>query len=238
MHIMSYNIQHGTDLDGQLDLERIAKVITASQGTIIGLQEVDKFYSERSDFKNQAKELATLLNFHYCYGANLNLEPTNGRTENRQYGIAILSKYPIVKSEHILLSSYGKEQRGVLGATIDKDGVQINIYNTHLGLDVPSRITQINELIDITAKFQGPKVLLGDLNTDPQSEEIQSLLKLTDFVDSFKNIRNANTFPSNEPNQRIDYIFTNTDIEILNQIVIHSDASDHLPIMIEISTTL
>lgn len=237
MHIMSYNIQHGTGLDGKLDLERIAKVITASKGTIIGLQEVDKFYSERSDFKDQAKELAKLLNFHYCYGANLNLQSTNDQAKNRQYGVAILSKYPIIKSEHLLLSSYGKEQRGVLSATIDKNGVQMNIYNTHLGLDVPSRTTQIDELIDITTRFQGPKVLLGDFNTDPQSKEIQSFLKLTDFVDSFKNISKANTFPSNDPNQRIDYIFTNTDIELLNQKVINSNASDHLPIMIEISIT-
>ena len=238
MNIISYNIHHGVGLDGKLSLKRIANLITESSGTIIGIQEVDKFYSDRSNFEDQAKELATLLNFHYCYEANISLEPTDGNTKDRQYGIAILSKYPIIKSEHILLSSYGKEQRGVLSATIDINGVYITVYNTHLGLDVPSRITQVNELIDITARFQGPKVLLGDFNTEPGSEEIQLLLNNTDFVDSFKNIKNANTFPSIDPNKRIDYIFTSAHIRNANQKVIHSSASDHLPIITKLTITL
>lgn len=233
MRIISYNIHHGTDLDGKLDLERIAKLIHESKATIIGLQEVDKYYGERSDFKDQAKELAKLLNFHYCYGVNLNLEPTENNINNRQYGIATLSKYPIINAEHIFLNSYGKEQRGVLSATIEKSGMQMNIYNTHLGIDVPSRSSQINELIHITAKFQGPKVLLGDFNTEPCSKEIQLLLNNTVFIDSFKNVENANTFPSNDPHQRIDYIFTSSNIKNANQRVIHSSASDHLPIITE-----
>lgn len=73
--VMSYNIHHGVGIDGQLSLQRIADVIRDSGAEIVGLQEVDRHYGERSDFKDQAKELADLLGYHYAYGANLDLEP-------------------------------------------------------------------------------------------------------------------------------------------------------------------
>ena len=117
--VMSYNIHHAVGIDGQLSLQRIADVIRDSGAEIVGLQEVDRHYGERSDFKDQAKELAGLLGYHYAYGANLDLEPGEGQTNNRQYGTAIVSKYPILRSENTWLSSFGKEQRGVLHAVIN-----------------------------------------------------------------------------------------------------------------------
>ncbi|MGG4342090.1 endonuclease/exonuclease/phosphatase family protein [Paenibacillus lautus] len=59
--VMSYNIHHGVGLDEQLSLQRIAEVIRDSGAEIVVLQEVDRFYGERSDFQDQAKELAGLL---------------------------------------------------------------------------------------------------------------------------------------------------------------------------------
>ena len=43
------------------DLERIAKVIEDSGAEIIGLQEVDNHWAERSNFEDQAKWLADRL---------------------------------------------------------------------------------------------------------------------------------------------------------------------------------
>ena len=50
--VMSYNIHHAVGQDGILDLERIAKVIEDSGAEIIGLQEVDNHWSERSQFES------------------------------------------------------------------------------------------------------------------------------------------------------------------------------------------
>lgn len=234
--VMSYNIHHGVGLDNQLSLERIAGVIRDAGADIVGLQEVDRFYGERSGFQDQAKELAELLGYHYAYGANLDLAPAEGQTENRQYGTAIVSKYPILKSENVWLSSFGKEQRGVLHAVINVRGVHVDVYNTHLGLDVTSRLAQAQEIVDLASASgsEGPALLLGDLNAEPASEEVGLLLNSGLFVNSFEGVEDAYTFPVRNPSATIDYILTSPGVSHANQRVIQTEASDHLPIVTEV----
>ncbi|MGJ9458047.1 endonuclease/exonuclease/phosphatase family protein [Oceanobacillus sp. CF4.6] len=233
--VMSYNIYHGVGLDGELDLERIAELIQNADADIIGLQEVDRFYGDRSDFQDQTKELAKLLDYHYVYGANLNLDPAEGQEENRQYGTGILSKYPIIDSENIFLSSFGNEQRGLLRTKINLKGVHVNFFNTHLGLNVPERDTQVEEIIEVTSSIEDPSILVGDLNAEPDSEEFQLLLNKGNFVDTFAEVENSNTFPVVDPTKRIDYILTSPLIEFTNQEVIYTEASDHLPLVTELT---
>ncbi|WP_411843120.1 endonuclease/exonuclease/phosphatase family protein [Salinicoccus sp. HZC-1] len=232
--VMSYNIYHGVGEDEELNLERIADVIRDADAEIIGLQEVDRYYGERSDFEDQAKELADLLGYHYMYGANLELEPEGNQENNRQYGNAILSKYPIIESENIALTSDG-EQRGVQQTKINVRGVHVNVYNTHLGLDEKSRTTQIEEILNLASETHGPKLLFGDLNTEPTSPEYKELLAEDQFKDVFSGIENAETFPINNPEKRIDYIFASPDVAFDDQEVIQSNASDHLPIRSEVT---
>ncbi|MEC0240314.1 endonuclease/exonuclease/phosphatase family protein [Paenibacillus dokdonensis] len=232
--VMSYNIHHGVGLDDQLSLQRIANVIRDSGAEIVSLQEVDRFYGPRSDYKNQAEELAGSLGFHYAYGTNLDLEPDEGRASNRQYGTAILSKYHILRSENISLSSFGKEQRGALHAVVNLLGIQVDVYNTHLGLDVTSRTVQAQEIIDLASAIQGSKILMGDFNTEPDSSEFQMLLNSGLFVNSFQGIEDIYTFPVGIPSEMIDYILTSPAVLHSNQRVIHTEASDHLPIAVDL----
>lgn len=233
--VMSYNIHHGVGIDGQLSLQRIADVIRNSGAEVIGLQEVDRYYGARSDFKDQAKELAELLDYHYAYGANLDLAPAPGQTENRQYGTAILSKYPILEANNVFLSSFGKEQRGVLHAVVNVKGAPVNVYNTHLGLDTASRTAQVQEIIELASIHEGPSILVGDLNARPYYEEFQLLLQSGLFVNTFEGMEDAYTYPVINPAYTIDYILTSPGAEHTNQRVIHSEASDHLPIAADVT---
>src|SRR5699024_8480083 len=185
--VMSYNIQHGVGLDGKLNLERIAKVIKESEVDIVGIQEVDKFYGSRSDFQNQPKVLAELLDFDYVYGPNVIADPKGDRKEERQYGTAILTKYPIIKSKNTFLTS-DSEQRGVLHATIDVDGTSVNIFNTQLGLDPDERETQVNEIVEIMSEETGPQMVMGDFNARPIHDEIKLFLEKGKMKDTFQNI--------------------------------------------------
>ncbi|WP_211749328.1 endonuclease/exonuclease/phosphatase family protein [Paenibacillus sp. Marseille-Q4541] len=232
--VMSYNIHHGVDLNDQLSLQNIGDVIRDSGAEIVGLQEVDRFYGVRSDYKNQAEELAELLGYHYAYGANLDFEPDEGRTNNRQFGTAILSKHPILSSENMLLSSFGEEQRGALHAVVNLQGIHVDVYNTHLGLDVTSRTVQAQEIIDLASATQGPKILMGDFNAEPDSSEFQVLLNSGLFMNSFQGIEDVYTFPVGNPSEIIDYILTSPTVQLSNQRVIHSEASDHLPIAVDL----
>lgn len=228
---MSYNIHHGVGLDEVLDLKRIAQIIKETQANIIGLQEVDRFYGARSEFKDQAKELATLLNCDYHYAPNVKKSAEHPDDESHEYGIATFSRYPILSTKHILLESFGQEQRGVLKVTIDVEGETVSVYNTHLCLDSDNRYAQMTELIDMISDDPYPSILLGDFNAQPESDAITLLREQTDLIDTFEHISPAFTIPSNQPNRRIDYIFTSSSIKSENQTVIQTEASDHLPIL-------
>ncbi|MBS4192627.1 endonuclease/exonuclease/phosphatase family protein [Bacillus sp. FJAT-49705] len=231
---MSYNIHHAVGEDNVLDLERIASVIENSGAEIIGLQEVDNHWSERSDFENQAKWLADRLDMHYTYAANLDQDPLNPGEPRRQYGTAVLSKYPIIKEKNYPLTKIGHtEQRGLLETVINVKGHHLNFYNTHLALTTAEREVQIKEMIEIAGETNGPKVIMGDLNAKPDSNEMQPLF--SQYKDAFADQNDAYTIPASKPTSRIDYIFTSNEIQTANAEVISTLASDHLPIIAELT---
>ncbi|MFC0273278.1 endonuclease/exonuclease/phosphatase family protein [Metabacillus herbersteinensis] len=232
--VMSYNIHHAEGVEGVLDLERIAGIIEDSNTDIVGLQEVDNHWSDRSDFQDQARMLAERLGMFYTYAANLDRDPLTEGDHRRQYGTAILSKYPIIKSENHSLSKIGNtEQRGLLEATINVRGNHLHLYNTHLALTSAERELQVNETIEIASESKGPKVIMGDLNALPTSNELKPMM--SNYLDVFAEATpEANTYPAANPTKRIDYILTSDDIETVNTEVIPTLASDHLPITAEI----
>jgi len=234
LKVMSYNIHHGVGEDNVLDLQRIADLITEKQADVVGIQEVDRHYGARSNFEDQAKVLAEMLGYHYVYGANLDLPPAVDGQDRRQYGTAILSKYPIIQSQNYLLSSFGEEQRGLLEATINVKGNHVRVYNTHLGLDVPQRLAQVNEINDILSTKETPAILMGDLNAEPGVEEVELLRTGSNLVDVFQDADNANTFPVKNPSKRIDYIFVSEGVKFSGQQVLQSTYSDHLPIIVDL----
>lgn len=231
VNVMSYNIHHGEGVDGVLDLERIARIIEEGEADIVGLQEVDNHFSDRSDFQDQAKWLANRLGMFYTYAANLDYKPINDGEPRRQYGTAILSKYPILESENHLLPKIGNtEQRGLSEVTINVKGNHLHAYNTHLShLTSAERQIQMEEIIKITGESKGPKVIMGDLNATPESNEMK--LMYSNYIDAFANQNEAYTIPAENPTKRIDYIFTSNNIETNGARVIHTLASDHLPVM-------
>ncbi|MDQ3788793.1 MAG: endonuclease/exonuclease/phosphatase family protein, partial [Actinomycetota bacterium] len=125
--VLSFNIHHGAGEDGVYDLGRVADEIRRSGADVIGLQEVDRHYGARSQWADQPAELAELLGMHVVYAANLDLEPPAAGQPRRQYGTAILSRYPILESQNTLLPKGrpGEEQRGLLEAVVNVRGVHV-----------------------------------------------------------------------------------------------------------------
>lgn len=167
---------------------------------------------------------------YYVFGANLDQDPLTPGAPRRQYGTAVLSKYPILESQNYHLSSFGLEQRGLLETKINVKGNHIYFYTTHLGT-VEQRLPQVNEILQITGSRSGTKIVTGDFNSVPGSAPIQAMK--TVFKDGFADQNNTNTAPSNSPNARIDYIFTTNDITLINKEAFKGNpvASDHLPIV-------
>src|SRR5690606_27182116 len=89
MRVVSYNIRHGRGTDDQLDLQRTASVLRALQPDIVGLQEVDSSVT-RSERVAQADSLGKLLGMHASFGGFF-------AYQGGQYGMGVLSRYPIVR---------------------------------------------------------------------------------------------------------------------------------------------
>ncbi|NGP45577.1 endonuclease/exonuclease/phosphatase [Bacillaceae bacterium SIJ1] len=228
--VMSYNVHHAVGEDGVLDMDRIADVIRQSGAEIIGLQEVDRHWSERSDFVDQAKALADALGMHYVFGANLDFDPLAEGDERRQYGTAILSTYPILDSENVLLNSNG-EQRGLLRTKINIRGEHIQFYNTHLGLSTEERERQTAEIMQTSQTFSGPSIIVGDFNAEPDDVELDNIT--AEYEDAFADNNEAYTYSAANPTTRIDYIFHSDELNLQGAEVIDTLASDHLPIVAE-----
>lgn len=232
--VMTYNIHHAQGTDGVLDLQRVADVIEASGADVVGLQEVDRHYSARSDWVDQAAALAELLGWHAAYGANLDSPPPAGQTERSQYGTAVLSRYPIESAENThLYNADGKEQRGLLHATIDVRGQRLDFYSTHLehtSQDVRAR--QTAEIVDLVGD-EDPAVVVGDFNADPDSPELATLTAVFDDAWETAGIGPGYSYPAEDPHARIDNLYVTDGVRTVTAEVVTADpvASDHLPVV-------
>ena len=221
LKVLTYNIRHGLGMDNAVNLARIAWIIYVSGADICGLQEVDK-YNPRSKMLYQAKVLAKLTKMHFAFGANTRL------IGPAQYGNAVLCKFPIIDRHNYLLPG-GGEKRGLLKTIIDFQGEKINFFNTHLGLSQQDRIKQVQYIKHILSETAGRIIITGDLNEQPAGPAVNLLLE----DNNLQNCASAEvpelTFPSQQPQKKIDYIIVSCDFEVINNRVISSLTSDHLP---------
>jgi endonuclease/exonuclease/phosphatase family metal-dependent hydrolase len=237
IRVMSYNIHHGQGVDDRLNLNRVAAEIGHSGADIVGLQEVDRHWSERSDFADQAADLARDLNMHVVYGANLDLDPLNPGEPRRQYGNAILSDAPIREWHNTLLPRTGKlEQRGLLEALVTVRRVPVRVFTTHLQHNSQQeRIAQIAAIRKVIATSQESVVLTGDLNARPDTPEIDAITE--DLVDAWTEagVGHGYTFSTENPHARLDYVLHSNDVTTCIAAVLSTDGSDHLPVAADLA---
>ena len=224
--VLSFNIHHAAGEDGVFDLDRLADEIRRTHADVIGLQEVDRHYGERSEWTDEPAELASRLGMHVVYGANLDLEPPAAGQPRRQYGTAILSRYPILEWRNTLLpkGKPAEEQRGLLEAVVNVRGVKVRAMTTHLQHDsADSRLLQAKVVADAVVAAKEPVVLTGDLNAIPTAPEVTALTA------HLRDGGNAFTYPADVPTARIDYVLTNG-LPLFSK-VLPTAASDHRPVL-------
>src|SRR5437763_9955712 len=125
IRVMSYNIHVGVGMDKKLDLARIAGVIKAQHPDLVGLQEVDRGV-ERTQRIDEIAEIARMTKMDYAFAFNL-------RYQGGQYGVAILSRYPIMATDHRLYKNTREaERRGCIRAEVLVHDRPLNFVTTHL----------------------------------------------------------------------------------------------------------
>ncbi len=226
--VITYNTHHcSPPATGGIDIGGIADVITSSNADIVFLEEIDNNVV-RSGNIDEAKLLADKTNlpyFHFFKAIDLS---------GGEYGVAILSKFPLNNPEnHTLALQEGTEQRVFGTAIVDITNVgKIMIGVGHLDLNSEYRLIQVKQIDSILSKTSLPVIFGGDFNAEPESNEIKYLLqKFKSSTEVF-----VPTFPNVNPTKTIDYIFTDPKhTKCFNHTVISDiNASDHLPVLTSI----
>src|SRR5262249_38096191 len=125
LRVMTYNIHVGVGMDKQLDLARIANVIKEQQPALVGLQEVDRGV-KRTQGVDEIAELARLTGMQYAFAHNLDYQ-------GGQYGVAILSRFPILNIVHRKYENKREAaRRGLLRVEVEIGGRHVSFATTHL----------------------------------------------------------------------------------------------------------
>jgi endonuclease/exonuclease/phosphatase family metal-dependent hydrolase len=226
LRVMTYNIHVGVGMDKKLDLPRIAEVIKREHADLVGLQEVDRGV-ERTQRIDEIAELARLTKMDYAFAFNL-------KYQGGQYGVAILSRFPIRATDHRLYKNLREaERRGFIRAEVDVGGRLLNFVTTHLDYQYEDgRVYEAEQLLSGLKDMTGPLIVVGDFNDVPTGGAYK--LMRGQFVDAWIESHASGeglSYPADKPTKRIDYIFTRqTDgIKAKRAWIVATLASDHVP---------
>ncbi len=236
------------------NLKKVNDEFKLLNADIIALQEID-YASARSYHINQQDEIAK-LGYNYVAQA-INWDETYvpfpywppsihfGKTLSGQ---SILSKYPLHEQQRIVLervvgSPFYRDalylDRLAQVSTVTIENKEIILINVHLeAFDKPTRAHQLDAIIELFNSYKKdyPTILLGDFNSGPSFENpaVEKLFSVEDIGNAAFDKNNiSNTFDTEKPFKRIDYIFyTKNSIEYIDGKVLSQfeQASDHLPV--------
>lgn len=237
---MSYNLHQGFGTGGEMDLWAIAAVIEDSGATVVGLQEIS-----RAGLLNANTDMLHLL------GERLGWEHVAFiGTTDPTWGNAILSRYPLGDVERHQLPRVGTPyQRGYLAAPVATPEGEVLFITTHLQhINDPAAHDEDpeedlyavhHEQLGVVLEEWGgrqPAVLVGDLNARPGWRQVEELLD-AGWVDTWAEAGSGDGFTANaaDPRYRIDYVFHTLDLTTVSVEVIESQASDHFPVVAEVT---
>ena len=227
--VVSYNIRHGRGTDERVDLARTAAVLRALTPDVVGLQEVDRVV-RRSGGIDEAAQLGASLGMAHAFGAFM---PYQGG----EYGLAILSRFPIVRATPIRLPD-GNEPRVALAATVVRaPGDTIVVVNVHFDWvdDDGFRFAQATALTQVLDTLRHPYLLLGDFNDEPGSRTLA--LFHTRAMEIAKPADDRFTFSSTAPVKEIDFVFAAPRARwraLGARVITEPLASDHRPVVVEL----
>lgn len=225
LKLMTYNMHRGIGKNGKLNLNNTAEVIKTCDAAIIGLQEVER-HSIRTGFQDQIEVLSKKLGMNFAYGKSINVL-------NGAYGNGLLSIYPIDEYTVYDLPSFSfSEQRTILRTVVNIEGNRLAVYNTHLGLKESERREQLDYILGLIKEETLNYVLMGDMNTKSEKLNMLTIYMKDSAQDSKK--QELSTFSEKDVQERIDYIFVSSDVQVTDYDVIISEASDHYPVISEI----
>ena len=219
VQIGTYNIQHGVDRlhylktkEWKVDLPAVVNAIRTMELDICGLQEVYD-HDSLDGGKEQAKVIGEQLGYYYAFA--------KGSVYRwGECGNALVSKFPIEGAYY--------DDRVMLVAELSINGRTVTVICTHFGLHADELNLAVDSVRAAVGEIKTPMIFMGDLNFGPSEHYYGRLCEvMTDTAMLMK--VSDNTFPSEAPNNRIDYIFVNDQVKVLDACVPELIVTDHRP---------
>jgi endonuclease/exonuclease/phosphatase family metal-dependent hydrolase len=194
--ITTFNVQRGRRPDRVIDLPLLAGTCAAIETDVLALQEVTA---------DQPPVIADTSGMHVVFGPAI-----------PGYGNALLSREPIGDVEIVDLPfSAGREPRSAIVAST----AGVTIAATHLGLRGDAAL-QLPVLLAALAHRAGPRVLVGDLNTE--DPDVAPLRLVTPQA----------TVPAHAPRRRIDHVAVDGLVVRSVAVLDEQRVGDHRPVMV------
>ena len=225
---ITFNIQHCAVFPtGKIDFDAFAAKIRSFDADVIGLNEV-RGEGIREDYEAQTAILAEKTGYDFYFAKATEIGKGN------PYGNAVLTRLPVKAFETIPVPDpvprrYNGyyETRCLLKMTLAEPDV--TFFITHFGLNPDEQENAVKTLLDHLG--DGPAVLMGDLNATPDSPVIAKISEhMTDAAQAAEKGDALLSFPSDNPDRKIDYIFTKGNIAAKTCRIVPGALSDHLPL--------
>ncbi len=250
LFLMSWNVQMWRDTRQKGNLSRIVKLVKRQKPDVLLLQE-----ARESKIQELADRTGMILHGRFCNHS------TSRKGEGISYLSAILTR-PEIEVNFSFNRKFDvdspEDYRGYAVSQVKYYGQDLNIVNVHLDVNDISeetRLQQIRQILSDARVTSFPFLIGGDFNSvnkgdyeeahwewlqrnsdlDERTPELPSqvveLLKEKGLEDSGE----KNTFfpvYTCWTARRVDYFFYSPGIQVLNNSVYFTDASDHFPLML------
>lgn len=212
VRVMTFNLRNpllGGDAEQRTQM--VIDAVTALSPDFVALQEI----VEQPTMDNRAEVIAAATGYEWAWAVS---------TDATLYteGTGLLSRWPLTWTEHVELPhmDLGINTRVTVGATADTPSGPKQFFAGHWTIsdDPQVKADQARASLEFVRQHaQAGAVLAGDFNATPDSLAMQLLRGdashggvTGDLSDAWQAARPGDpgfTFPSDDPDQRIDYIY-------------------------------
>ncbi len=251
MRVATFNILHGHAPGAGVDVDRLRACVGHLDADILALQEVDldQPRSGSADLTAVAAEAMGAVAHRFVAaisgtpGATWMAATSAEQPRTSAYGIALLSRFPVASWQVLRLPRIpfrfpmylagpnrvmvvDEEPRTAVIARLDTPLGALTVANTHLSFVPGWNRVQLRHLVRDVRGFPGPRLLLGDLNMEPEA-----VARWT----GMRSVVSAATFPADRPRIQLDHIVTDhAGVAVRGWATPQMPISDHRPLVVDV----
>ena len=256
MRLATFNVLHGRSLtDGEVDPARLQEAVAGLDADVLGLQEVDRAQPRSGKHDLTAQAVAAM-------GGEGRFAPAimgtpgerwrparsgdEARTDARAYGIAMVSRLPVLRWSVTRLPSapvrspvlmpgptrkviwLRDEPRVLLAAVVQAAAGPMTVATTHLSFVPGWNGAQLRRVARELRRLPAPRVLLGDLNLPGP---------LPRWLTGWRVLVEECTFPAVDPRVQLDHVLGHGDglPAVTGGKAVATALSDHCALVVDLA---